>query len=83
MGWRGLGAFLALGQGLCPTAGPPEGGTTGRKLCDELTQEVVDAEVAQRPGHVADGEAEVPHRQRPPRRLAAARQLALVSHTVQ
>lgn len=83
MGWRGLRAFLALGQDLCPTAGPPEEGTTGRKLCHELTQEVVDTEVAQRPGHVADGEAEVPHGQRLPRWLAGARQLTLVFHTIQ
>jgi hypothetical protein len=83
VGWRGLQAFLALGQDLCPTAGPPKGGTTGRKLCHELTQEVVDTEVAQRPGHVADGEAEVPHGQRLPRWLAGARQLTLVFHTIQ
>lgn len=83
MGWRDLRAFLALGQGLCPTAGPPKRGTTGRKLFHELTQEVVDTEVAQRPGHVADGEAEMPHGQRLPRRLAGARQLTLVFHTIQ
>ena len=48
-----------------------------------LTQEVVDTEVSERLGHIADGETEMPHGQRLPRRLAGARQLTLVLHAVQ
>lgn len=60
--WRDLRAFLALGQGLCPTAGPPKRVTTGRKLFHESSpRKWLTQKVAQRPGHVADGEAEMPH----------------------
>lgn len=49
----------------------------------ELTQEVVDTQVAQRLGHVTDGGTEVPHGQGLPRRLAGACQLTLVLHPIQ
>lgn len=76
---RGLQASGALPL----PAGPPEGGRTRGRLRRELTQEVVEAEVPQGLGHVADGEAEVPHGRRLPRRLPGARQLTLVFHAIQ
>jgi hypothetical protein len=75
--WEAKGRGELLGRAApCTPREPRTGGA-------RLTQEVVDAQVAQRLGHVADGGTEVPQGQRLLRLLPGARQLALVLHTVE
>lgn len=86
-GWGGSPGSGSRVPGMSPWQSVSRGWGWGHaehgEVCGELTQEVVDAEIAECLGHVADGEAQVPHGQRLPRRLAGARQLTLVLHAVQ